>query len=331
MKIRSHLLRLLLLASIGLSASLWVTAETNSPIESQVSAPAVNPEFTEIREKLEAVQRAHIETAEKWDALMKQNSNLSNVLGGLQQTLSTQREREIEIEKASNSLHLKVMLGAAAAVLLVIILSYWFQMRCFNRVMELSRALPALPPPPSPALLEKEGASSSKLLGAMKVLEHRIQQLEHQPGHSSNGLSPETIPAQEQPAISAAGPSMFTDTVDTGNLSSKVGLLVAKGQVLLDTERLPEAVNCFSEALALDPSNAEAYLKKGIALERMNRLEQSLSAYEEALRLNPKRAVAYVYKARVLAGLHRYDEALSVYDSALGKNTVNTGSTTVTT
>ena len=102
--------------------------------------------------------------------------------------------------------------------------------------------------------------------------------------------------------------------------SSSMSLLLAKGQVLLDTERLQEAVACFQEAITVDPGNAEAHLKKGIALERMNRLEPALAAYEEALRLNPKRAVANVYKARVLAALHRYDEAISVYDSALGRN-----------
>ena len=79
----------------------------------------------------------------------------------------------------------------------------------------------------------------------------------------------------------------------------------------------------------MDPQNAEAHFKKGIACERMKQLEPALAAYEETLRLNPKRSAAQVYRARVLQGLHRYDEALSVYDSALAKPAPNHGSTTL--
>ena len=337
MKIQAHLLKLLLVSSVCLihAAFCLVRAETNSANSLTQAEPAgipvSIPDISDLREKLDAVQRSNIETAEKWDALAKHNSALSNVLADLQRTLVVQRERELELGKQANSLHLKVIMGSAAAVLFVIILSYWFQMRCFSRVMELSRALPGVQPE-SPALLEASNPSTSKLLGAMKLLEHRIHQLEVPTAtqrSSSNGVTAETIPAHTH--TTSSGPSMFTDTAESTAIASNVTLLLAKGQVLLDTERLPEAASCFSEALELDPENAEAHLKKGVALERMNRLEQSLSEYEEALRLNPNRAVAYVYKARVLAGLHRYDEALSVYDSALGKNAIRTGSTTLAT
>ena len=140
------------------------------------------------------------------------------------------------------------------------------------------------------------------------MLEHRLEQLET-PGQGG--------------ATSHSGnvPTLLESGAIEPSTSSSMSLLLAKGQVLLDTERLQEAVACFQEAITVDPNNAEAHLKKGIALERMNRLEPALAAYEEALRLNPKRAVANVYKARVLAALHRYDEAISVYDSALGRNT----------
>jgi tetratricopeptide (TPR) repeat protein len=173
--------------------------------------------------------------------------------------------------------------------------------------MEFSKTMPALQGGYEPALLEQHNSANSKLLSAMKMLEHRLEQLET-PGSASTVASSANVPTLLESGAIEPAPS------------SSMSLLMAKGQVLLDTERLQEAVACFQEAITVDPNNAEAHLKKGIALERMNRLEPALAAYEEALRLNPKRTVANVYKARVLAALHRYDEAISVYDSALGRN-----------
>ena len=285
-------------------------------------APVVIPELDELRDQLRAMQRSNEEmqrssahASEKWAEMMDRNAALSNVLTGLQQTLVTQKERELELAKQSNSLYLKVIIGAAAAVFLVFLFSYWFQLRCLNRVMEMTHALPA-PMGHEPALLPQENPATSKLLAAMKLLEQRLEQLEtptsSRAAVHSNGEHAEVTSAH------VSTPLLAAETLES-SAASNVSLLLAKGQTLLDAERLQEALSCFQEVLSVDPGNAEAHLKKGTTLERMNRLDLALSAYEEALRLNPKRTVANVHKARVLAALHRYDEALSVYDSALGK------------
>ena len=283
-----------------------------APATNEVAAaavPVVVPEIAELRNQLrmmersnEEMQRATEQASKNFEAMTQQNVSLSNVLSGLQQTLITQREREVELNKQSASFNSKIIAGAAAAVFLVFAFSYWFQLRCLNRVMEFSKAAPTLHAH-EPALLEQGNPQTSKLLSAMKMLEHRLEQLETPHINGNFGESNVTMLNGGEAAP-----------------SSSMSLLLAKGQVLLDTERLQEAVSCFQEAITLDPANAEAHLKKGIALERMGRLEPALAAYEEALRLNPKRALANVYKARVLAALHRYDEAISVYDSALGRN-----------
>jgi tetratricopeptide (TPR) repeat protein len=308
-------------------------------------------ELEEMRAKLDAVQHANDLALGRWSALIDQNNSLidqnnslSNVLVGLQQTLTSQRRREVELTEEARSFNNRVMMGAGAAMFLVFLASYWFQLRCLNRVMEITTAPRELPAPYAPALLEAANARESHLLEAVKLLENRIRQLE----------MPTAIPAAAASGSSAAIPanaaSSFTNGTSTENghaaasavkvieaapaeaqpASSKAAVLLAKGEILLDMERLQEAVNVFTEALTLDASNAEAYLKKGIALERMNRLELALRCYDEAVRLNPKRSFAYVHKARVLAALHRYDEALSVYDLALGKNSVKGGAGTAT-
>jgi tetratricopeptide (TPR) repeat protein len=311
--------------SIGLTllrAAEPVPATVAVPVPSDAAiAPmqvqVVIPELDQLRDQLKVMERSTEElqksnqeiqkssevAAQKFEAMAQQNQALSNVLTGLQQTLVNQREREVELTKANTAFNYKVAAGAAVVIFLVFLASYWFQLRCLNRVMEFSKTVPALHGP-EPKLLE-DTPTGSKLLNAMKVLEHRLEHIEHGGnGHGGGSLiEPSMVSGESEPAT-----------------SSSMSLLLAKGQVLLETERLQEAVACFQEAITVDPENAEAHLKKGIALERMNRLEPALAAYEEALRLNPKRTVANVYKARVLAALHRYDEAISTYDSALGRN-----------
>ena len=102
-----------------------------------------------------------------------------------------------------------------------------------------------------PRLLEDTPAGS-KLLSAMKVLEHRLEHIEHGTGNGhANG------------AVLESGIEMNAETEPA--TSSSMSLLLAKGQVLLETERLQEAVACFQEAITVDPENSEAHLKKGIA------------------------------------------------------------------
>ena len=294
-----------------------VAAQTN--VENAAPTPVIVPGLDELLDRLgtmedsnEEMQRASQQASQQWEALVEQNNALSNVLTGLQQTLITQKEREIELAKESNAQMIKVIAGAAVAVFLVFLFSYWFQLRCLNRVMEISRSMPALTHH-EPVLLEQENPQTSKLLAAMKMLEHRLDHLEVR----ETGANGDAVHFTEATPIALhAGPAESSPS----SSSSSIALLMAKGQVLLDTERLQEAVTTFQEVISADPTNAEAHLKKGIAFERMNRLEQALSCYDEAIRLNPKKVVANVYKARVLAALHRYDEAISVYDSALGRD-----------
>lgn len=329
MKTRPLILLGLLLTATFVQPQLPAAGQSTETNSTPAAPTLVDiSELQSLREKLDSIQHANEVANSKWTSLAEQNAELTKALNGLQETLVDQREalaaqrkRETDLTQEARSLNIKVMLGAAAGMFLVFLASYWFQLRCLNRVMELSRTANALPPGYQPPLLEAPGAVESKLLEVIKTLENRIQLLEaparaqvvHTNGHGTengenghgapNGLKTIDIEPAEAPAP-----------------ASKASLLLAKGEILLDMDRYQEAATSFQEAVALEPNNAEAHLKKGIALERMNKLENSLSAYDEAIRLNPGRAFAYVYKARVLAALHRHDEALSVYDAALGKN-----------
>jgi tetratricopeptide (TPR) repeat protein len=338
MKVRSLVLGLMLSALLCLPP-LFVRSSAQ-PADNTTGEPSVvtitntidDSQLQELRTKLDALQRANDLALGRWSALLDQNTALSNVLSGLQQTLESERRRESELADQARSFNAKVMFGAGAAIFLVFLASYWFQLRCLNRVMEISRTPPELPAPFSPALLEAANARESKLLEAVRLLEDRIRHLEEPPAAPAAPAAISAAPISVQTATANGAENGHTITAETkvidttpvtapeAPMATKISVLLAKGEVLLETERLQEAINSFNEALTFEPNNAEAHLKKGIALERLNRLEQALGCYNEALRLNPKRSFAYVHKARVLAALHRYDEALSVYDMALGKN-----------
>jgi tetratricopeptide (TPR) repeat protein len=325
MKLRSLFLGLLATGAL-LLPHVYSQAETTNETPAAVTLtnepPAVVTltnvvniaEVDQLIAKVETLQRDNDAVIEKWEALAAQNSALSNVLTGLQQTLDTQRKREVELGEEARAFNARVMMGAGAAIFLVFLASYWFQLRCLNRVMEITREAPQLAAPYAPALLEAANARESRLLEAVKLLEDRIRHLQS-PG-TPNGTAHENGHAVIAEKIIESGP-ISTNSTETPN--AKVSVLLAKGDVLLETERLQEALATFSEAVTCEPNSADAHLKKGIALERLNKLEQALECYNDAVRLNPKRSFAFVHKARVLAALHRYDEALSVYDMALGK------------
>jgi len=252
---------------------------------------------------------------------------LSNALTSLQETIVKQKERELELGKESSALNLKILevgrqsnslnkgviAGAVMLIALLIGLSYWFQLRCFNQMAELSRSIPAIQSR-GLAFLENQTPSTTKLLDAIHLLEHRIEQLQEGSRAELKGISHDAIAQPVKPQVLSEA-SHESQPISGLTVSE----LLEKGQVMLDTDSFSEAAARFTEVLAIDPANVEAHLKKGIALERMNKLEPALGCYEEVLRLNPQRTIASVYKSRVLAALHRYDEALSVYDTVSGK------------
>ncbi len=49
-----------------------------------------------------------------------------------------------------------------------------------------------------------------------------------------------------------------------------------------------EAIRAFASSLELDPSNARAYLNRGMAYERMNNVQKAFEEYSRAIQLLPR-------------------------------------------
>ncbi|MGD0059838.1 MAG: tetratricopeptide repeat protein, partial [Verrucomicrobiia bacterium] len=66
-----------------------------------------------------------------------------------------------------------------------------------------------------------------------------------------------------------------------------------------------------------DPTNAEAFVKKGMALEHLGTLDEAIDCYDRAIALDNSMTMAYLSKGGVFNRLERYGEALQCYEQAL--------------
>ena len=89
------------------------------------------------------------------------------------------------------------------------------------------------------------------------------------------------------------------------------------GNVLMEQERLTEAVSHFSEALRIKPLYAKAHYNLGNAMERQGRLKEAISHFSEALRIKPDYTKAHYNMGNALARQGRLDEAIEHFSATL--------------
>src|SRR5205807_9993840 len=103
---------------------------------------------------------------------------------------------------------------------------------------------------------------------------------------------------------------------------------IGKGNALCKLANIPwkngykEAIAAYTQAIKLDPSNADAYVGKGNIMfiddifgnDKRNLI---LDAYAQALRLNPKHENAYIAQGNALMSYNRNEEALTSFEQAI--------------
>lgn len=73
----------------------------------------------------------------------------------------------------------------------------------------------------------------------------------------------------------------------------------------------------WTEALAKNPEDTEAYMRRGIAYLRSYFIHKALPDLDRALELNPNLALAYIHRGRAHRRLNRLDQAIANYNRAL--------------
>ena len=72
-----------------------------------------------------------------------------------------------------------------------------------------------------------------------------------------------------------------------------------------------EAIRALAVSIQLDPTNARAYLNRGMAYERMNNLQQAIEDYSRAIELSPQDAKVYYIRGALLWRLEKESEAIA--------------------
>ncbi|CAD8176762.1 unnamed protein product [Paramecium pentaurelia] len=108
-------------------------------------------------------------------------------------------------------------------------------------------------------------------------------------------------------------PNSSKDGISAGNY-------LLKGNSLLNQNNYEEAIQCFDNALKINPNNCLAFNNKGNALYQLNRFEEAIKCHDQALTINPNNCLAFNNKGDALYKLNRFEEAIKCHDSALNIN-----------
>src|SRR4029077_11145106 len=87
------------------------------------------------------------------------------------------------------------------------------------------------------------------------------------------------------------------------------------------------AIADYSEAIRLDPKNAEVYVNRGIAWGKKKDYDRAIADYSEAIQLNPKHLLAHYSRGFAWHEKKDYDRAIADYSEVIRLNTANTTGT----
>jgi tetratricopeptide (TPR) repeat protein len=288
--------------------------------------------WLQVQEQLHATQLAIERNRQETDAAAARSAEaLGNRLQGIEQALAAQRAQELEAMQSSNRVMLIVAGSFAGLGLVAMLLMAYFQWRTVSRLAEISATLPFGHALGAGAAMGALGAgdglrpalgpaqeSNQRLLGALDKLEQRILELEHTARPPlKDGAPPAAQKALLPQSSGTDAASTVTDAAAVTPESTRIAMLLGKGQSLLNLDQAEAALACFDELLALDPNHPEALVKKGAALERLRKLDEAVACYDRAIAADGSLTVAYLYKGGLFNRMERFNEALECYEKAL--------------
>lgn len=324
------------------------TANTNTVTEivepdptQPVAAPSPMTVFTtelidQLKEKQQATLDALKETQERIEQtarLVEQSrviaatnaveaaTSLEIRFNALEEKLARQRSRDL---KAMQDTHQSTMLMVCAVAGLgiagVVAMSIYMMRYIHRRTDMIGAAHPIAPPYSAGALGNGQTAlatiddpatkSSTQLVNALERIEKRMLELESTP-----------TPPSPEPSSSAPNGNGLSEVSAAARVQSerqsRLSLLLGKAQSLMSLDQPEEAIACFDEVIHLDPANAEAYVKKGTALEKLGHLDEAIENYDRAIAIDDSLTMAYLCKGGVFNRLDRFNEALQCYEQAL--------------
>lgn len=104
--------------------------------------------------------------------------------------------------------------------------------------------------------------------------------------------------------------------------------LILKAAELSLQGRYEEAIQCYDQALAMNPNDKDGWNGKGDALDDLGKHEEAIICYDYALRIHPDDST-WAMKGIVLNKINRHQEASNCFDKALSINPQNTTALTM--
>jgi tetratricopeptide (TPR) repeat protein len=117
----------------------------------------------------------------------------------------------------------------------------------------------------------------------------------------------------------------FEDSIDCYEQALQVNpnytdAITNKGAALFNLQRYEEALSVFCHLLTIIPGSSTGLSNKGAVLERLGRYTEAIECFDAALKINPNYSDAQQNKGLAFEKLGRYEEALANYEIALAIN-----------
>ncbi|CAF1360246.1 unnamed protein product [Adineta steineri] len=100
-------------------------------------------------------------------------------------------------------------------------------------------------------------------------------------------------------------------------MASQVEELKSKANAAFSAGKNDEAINLYTQAIALDEKNHVLYSNRSAAYAKGTKYEEALKDAEKCISLKPDFVKGYSRKGAALSFLKRYDEAINVYEEGL--------------
>ncbi|XP_029431969.1 small glutamine-rich tetratricopeptide repeat-containing protein beta isoform X2 [Rhinatrema bivittatum] len=136
--------------------------------------------------------------------------------------------------------------------------------------------------------------------------------------------------AVEQPLADMFSKSFFkNDRLPLSPSSSsqedleKADQLKDEGNNHMKEENYGAAVDCYTQAVELDPSNAVYYCNRAAAQSKLGNCSEAIKDCERAIAIDPNYSKAYGRMGLALAAMNKYEEAIASYQKALNLDPEN--------
>ncbi|WP_372368105.1 protein kinase [Candidatus Uabimicrobium sp. HlEnr_7] len=158
-----------------------------------------------------------------------------------------------------------------------------------------------------PPLLEQDMATFSPNLG-----EILYKMLEHKP--KNRYQNPEELVSDLKAALSGTTKKIKKRTPKKSKRNSVKRLSkihCVRGNEFFHQRNIEEALDCYSQALEIDPELAVAYHNRGKVYHHCNKITEAIVDYSEAIHCNPRLAKAYKNRAVAFFQTKNYQTAVS--------------------